>query len=286
MEQSLYAEEGIVIPGSSFVDNQPTLDLLEVRTNGVFSMIDEEISVPKGSDDGLLLKILQKHGDGKHPNLIRPKAKDCQDFLKNFGVLHYAGPVFYNVTNFLEKNKDQLHPDIINVLRLSKSQVMKVLYPTEEVVAPVKGGGKGPPPKVPVPAKRTLGGQFKNQLSDLINTLNSTFPHFVRCMKSNDKKSGNIFTSSRMQDQLRYAGLVEVCRIRKLGFPVRRLFDEFYKRYRCCDLLNSPTLDTLLKALETAQILKPGECLILAWLFIYIFSCVYTYVNFSINCFR
>jgi myosin heavy subunit len=71
-------------------------------------MIDEEINIPRGSDDGYLAKLLQKHADGKHPNLIRPKAKECKDFLKCFGILHYAGPVYYNVANFLEKNKDQV----------------------------------------------------------------------------------------------------------------------------------------------------------------------------------
>merc|ERR1719171_1199274 len=83
--------------------------------------------------------------------------------------------------------------------------------------------------------QKTLGGQFKQQLQDLICTLNATYPHFVRCMKPNDNKAGNDFNASRMQDQLRYAGLVEVCRIRKLGYPVRRPFQEFFKRYRCCD---------------------------------------------------
>jgi hypothetical protein len=249
MEQALYAQEGIVIPGSSFVDNQPTLDLLEAKATGVFSMIDEEISVPKGSDEGVLSKILQKHADGKHPNMIRPKAKDVQDFLKNFGILHYAGPVFYNISGFLEKNKDQLHPDILSVLRDSSSFLMKKMFPPEPAAKTNNAGAA---------KKLTLGSQFKNQLNDLINTLNATFPHFVRCMKSNDRKSGNVFTSSRMQDQLRYAGLVEVCRIRKLGFPVRRPFDDFYKRYKCCDLL-APNLDALLASLKKLGILKDGE---------------------------
>ena len=101
MEQTLYAQEGINIPGTAFVDNQPTLDLLELKGTGIFSMVDEEISVPKGSDEGVLQKILTKHSDGKHPNCIRPKTKDCKDFLKNFGILHYAGPVFYNISNLM-----------------------------------------------------------------------------------------------------------------------------------------------------------------------------------------
>lgn len=181
MEQALYQAEGITIPGSSFVDNQPTLDLLELRGTGVFSMCDEEISVPRGSDDGFLTKVLQKHGDGKHPNMIRPKAKDCKDFLKNFGILHYAGPVFYNVANFLEKNKDQLHADIVSVLQKSSSPMIVSMFPVD---ADAGKGGKGGAKT----SKITLGGQFKAQLNDLITTLNSTHPHFVRCMKSNDQK--------------------------------------------------------------------------------------------------
>eukprot|EP01039_Chlorochromonas_danica_P007189 gene7189-7956_t len=254
MEQALYQEEGIHIPGTAFVDNQPTLDLLEAKVTGVFSMIDEEINVPKGSDEGLLQKILSKHADGKHPNLLRPKAKDCKDFLKNFGVLHYAGPVFYNVSSFLEKNKDQLHSDIIGVLQNSTSPLVGKFFPPEQE-DPNAGRGRASKPSS---AKKTLGFQFKTQLNDLITTLNGTFPHFVRCMKSNDEKSGNIFTSSRMQDQLRYAGLVEVCRIRKLGYPVRRPFMEFYKRYRCIDLL-CPELDGLLAVLKKKGVLKDGE---------------------------
>lgn len=256
MEQALYSSEGISIPGSSFVDNQPTLDLLEARGVGVFSMIDEEINVPRGSDDGLLQKIFQKHADGKHPNMIRPSKKDVKDFLKSFGIQHYAGPVFYHVDKFLEKNKDQLHPDIVGVLQASNSVLVHKFFPVEDAAA--AGAKTGKSGAAAASAKKTLGFQFKTQLNDLIATLNTTFPHFVRCMKSNDLKSGNVFNSSRMQDQLRYAGLVEVCRIRKLGFPVRRPFIEFYKRYRCMDLL-SPDLDTLLKSLSKKGVLKDGE---------------------------
>ena len=250
MEQSLYKEEGIIIPGTAFVDNQPTLDLLEIKVTGIFSMCDEEINVPRGSDKGFLQKIYQKH-EGKHPNLIRPKNKDVLNHLNNFGVLHYAGPVFYNVDNFLEKNKDTLHSDIVAVLLNSSIPMLKQMFPVDsEESAPGR--------KSAASSKKTLGFQFKTQLNDLIATLNSTFPHFVRCMKSNDKKSGNLFTSSRMQDQLRYAGLVEVCRIRKLGFPVRRPFQEFYKRYRCIELM-APDLDSLVKAMTSKGVLKAGE---------------------------
>eukprot|EP00605_Chrysophyceae_sp_TOSAG23-4_P001761 GSChrysophyteH1.ASY1.ANO1.1949.1 assembled CDS len=203
MEIDLYALEGITIAASSFVDNQPTLDMLELPRTGLFSMLDEECVVPRGSDEGYL-----------------SKAKDCKEHLKNFGVLHYAGP-----------NKDSVHDDIVDSLRTSSLSMLVEMFPKEAAAA--------------APSR----GQFKNQLNELVNTLNSTFPHFVRCMKSNDEKKGNIFTSARMQDQLRYAGLVEVCRIRKLGYPVRLLFDEFFRRFKCCSLTCS-NLDEQLAFLE------------------------------------
>jgi len=248
MEQALYKAEGIDIPGTAFVDNQPTLDLLEARTTGVFSMADEEINVPKGSDNGLLQKILTNHA--KHPNCIRPKPNACKDAHNNFGIQHYAGIVFYNISNFLEKNKDQVHSDISSALSKSTLPLVQNFFP--EVQEVVTNNRKG------TAARKTLGGQFKTQLNDLVATLNATFPHFVRCMKSNDLKKGGIFASSRMQDQLRYAGLVEVCRIRKLGFPARKTFDDFFKHYRCVDLL-APNLDALLKSMGDKGILKAGE---------------------------
>jgi len=260
MEQQLYAAEGINIPGSTFVDNQPTLDLLELKTTGVFSMVDEEISVPRGTDETLLTKLLQKHADKTpHPNMIKPKAKECKDPNKCFGILHYAGPVFYNITAFLDKNKDQLHPDLMGVLKGSTLPLLVSMFPAEEgggAAGGVRVSSKGGP--AAATKGKTLGGQFKQQLNELIATLNSTYPHFVRCMKSNDRKVGNIFNAGRMHDQLKYAGLVEVCRIRKLGFPVRRLFDEFFRRFRPCNL-TAPNLEAMLAFLSSKGVLIQGE---------------------------
>ncbi len=106
LEQAEYASEGVPVDLIEFKDNQPTLDLLEAKAVGVFAMVDEEISVPKGSDEGFLKKVITKHE--KHPNFAKPKPKDLNANLV-FVIVHYAGAVPYNVTNFLEKNKDSLH---------------------------------------------------------------------------------------------------------------------------------------------------------------------------------
>lgn len=81
-------------------------------------------------------------------------------------------------------------------------------------------------------SKATLGSQFKQQLATLMDTLNATHPHFVRCMKPNMEKVGKKFDSNVMLAQLRYAGLLEVCRIRQLGYPSRMPFDKFFRSYQ------------------------------------------------------
>ena len=229
-----YASEGINVDNIEFADNQGCLDLLEMKKTGVFAMIDEEINVPKGSDDGFLSKVLKNHKG--HPNLKKPKPK-AKDSRKVFIVVHYAGAVPYNTTGFLEKNKDQLHGDMTAVIMSSSDPFIADLLkpPASEGKAEEDAKSKKRSRSRKKPGKKsdTLGTQFKKQLSQLMKTLGKTEPHFVRCMKPNHVKKGRIFEAPMMLSQLRYAGLLEVCRIRQIGYPVRKPFDDFHFRYRC-----------------------------------------------------
>jgi myosin heavy subunit len=108
----------------------------------------------------------------------------------------------------------------------------------------------------------TLGTQFKMQLADLMLVLNATDPHFVRCMKPNDLKRADTFQAHMMLAQLRYAGLLEVCRIRQIGYPVRKPFDEFLFRYRCLakgDVTAVRDIRSLMKKLSDVGYAKHGQ---------------------------
>ncbi|KAJ8601424.1 hypothetical protein CTAYLR_005941 [Chrysophaeum taylorii] len=234
LEIDVYAAEAVEVLGSEFKDNQETLDLLEKRGVGIFAMLDEELSVPKGSDAGFLAKVVRAHD--KHSSFFKPTAKNCSNKELQrvaFGIGHYAGKVIYNTTHFLEKNKDQLHHDVHRVLASSK----KNRFMVDDVLPPVEvsSGRKNRTAarKGNTAAMATLGTQFKTQLKELMRTLNSTSPHFVRCMKPNKEKQGDVFDSAMMLEQMCYSGLLEVCRIRKMGYPVRHDFGSFVKRYTC-----------------------------------------------------
>ena len=80
LEQQEYESEGITVEHIEFTDNQACLDLLEMKGTGVFAMIDDEINVPRGSDEGFRSKVVQKHGKvrrrGAH-TACRPVPPPC-----------------------------------------------------------------------------------------------------------------------------------------------------------------------------------------------------------------
>jgi len=68
-------------------------------------------------------------------------------------------------------------------------------------------------------------------LTELINTLSSCNPYFVRCVKPNSEKKPALFDYRLVLAQLRYSGMLETIRIRSAGYPVRLPFKEFFSRY-------------------------------------------------------
>ena len=71
-------------------------------------------------------------------------------------------------------------------------------------------------------------------------------------------KLGGVFESDMALSQLRYSGLLEVCRIRKLGFPVRRDNEEFFKRYRVIEP-SAKDLSSMLEKLKATGKLPDGQ---------------------------
>jgi myosin heavy subunit len=261
LEQEQYRAEGINVDNITFEDNQPTLDLIEKKKDpaGIIPRIDEEIKTPRGTDLTFHSKLVKQFGVRKkeHPSFALPSRKKT-NAERCFIVKHYAGPVCYDVDGFLEKSKDTLHADISSVMRDSSGDLLKKMFTPAAAVADSKPTSRRKKKKGS--DKKTLGTQFKEQLADLMKRLNTTLPHFVRCFKPNSEKKGDIFTAQMMLEQLNYAGLLEVCRIRQIGYPVRREFAQFVQRYRCLAPSGGGSVDALLAALVGAGITTQTDC--------------------------
>uniref|UniRef100_A0A8B9CSC2 Myosin VB n=1 Tax=Anser brachyrhynchus TaxID=132585 RepID=A0A8B9CSC2_9AVES len=235
LEQEEYMKEGIPWTLIDFYDNQPCIDLIEAKL-GILDLLDEECKVPKGTDQNWAQKLYDRHGGSQH--FQKPRMSNI-----SFIVLHFADKVEYQCEGFLEKNRDTVYEEQINILKASKYQMVADLFQDEKDAASATSLGKGTS-KINVRSarpvikaankehKKTVGHQFRNSLHLLMETLNATTPHYVRCIKPNDEKLPFKFDAKRAVQQLRACGVLETIRISAAGFPSRWTYHDFFNRYR------------------------------------------------------
>uniref|UniRef100_A0A8C2ICC0 Myosin VAb n=1 Tax=Cyprinus carpio TaxID=7962 RepID=A0A8C2ICC0_CYPCA len=146
--------------------------------------------------------------------------------------------VEYQCDGFLEKNKDTVNEEQINVLKASKFALLVELFQDEETpaalstTAPSGRAKAGRSIQSVREHKKSVGLQFRNSLHLLMDTLNATTPHYVRCIKPNDVKAPFMMDPHRAVQQLRACGVLETIRISATGFPSRWTYQEFFSRYR------------------------------------------------------
>ena len=80
--------------------------------------------------------------------------------------------------------------------------------------------------------KATIASHFKASLADLMTKMMAAQPHFIRCIKPNKRQVADVFDEDMVLRQLRYTGVMQTIRIRRMGYPVRLDFGEFVRRYQ------------------------------------------------------
>ncbi|CAF2092420.1 unnamed protein product [Rotaria magnacalcarata] len=105
-------------------------------------------------------------------------------------------------------------------------------------------------------AMRTVAFHFKHSLSELIEKMTACQCHFVRCIKPNELRDKTTsLTVPCVTRQLRYSGVLQMCEIRKKGYPLRIQFDEFLHRYNALVLCLLPiTTDDRSKELSLSSL--------------------------------
>ncbi|KAI3472534.1 hypothetical protein Pfo_030685 [Paulownia fortunei] len=222
LEQEEYIQDGIDWAKVDFEDNQDCLNLFEKKPLGLQSLLDEESTFPNGTDLSFANKLKQHLNSNPCFRGERGKA---------FTVCHYAGEVTYDTTGFLEKNRDLLHLDSIQLLssctcHLPQAFASSMLTQSEKPVvgALYKSGGADS-------QKLSVTTKFKGQLFQLMKRLENTTPHFIRCIKPNNFQSPGSYNQELVLQQLRCCGVLEVVRISRSGFPTRMSHQKFAKRY-------------------------------------------------------
>ncbi|KAE9460678.1 hypothetical protein C3L33_07426, partial [Rhododendron williamsianum] len=216
MEQEEYTKEEIDWSYIEFVDNQDVLDLLEKKPGGIIALLDEACMFPKATHETFSQKLYQTFKS--HKRFIKPKLSRT-----DFAIAHYAGEVQYQSVQFLDKNKDYVVPEHQDLLSASKCSFVAGLFPPlpEDSTKSSSKSSKF----------SSIGSRFKLQLQQLMETLNSTEPHYIRCVKPNNVLKPAIFENVNVMQQLRCGGVLEAIRISCAGYPTRRTFYEFLNRF-------------------------------------------------------
>ena len=114
----------------------------------------------------------------------------------------------YKIPDFLKKNRDALHGDLVMELKDSESVFVSAIFGGGK-----NNGGNGGPRTKKIRRNTKLPDsiafKFKNQLKALNNELLKTEPHYIRCIKTNSVKSVHYFEPDICLRQLIFAGYVK-----------------------------------------------------------------------------
>lgn len=232
LEQQEYEKEGIMWKFISFPDNQDVLDLIDMKHTGIMALLDEQCILPRSTDQKFT-RYLYARCD----NHARFSATSAQRVDYLFNIEHYAGFVEYNTDGWLEKNKDQLPAASSELL---KSSDFELLLNINRFIRSEERGGRG------TVATKSVSSQFSAQLRTLRSRIETTIPHYVRCLKPNDDLVADFFEPKNIVEQLRCGGVLEAVRVSRAGYPTRYPHDVFSARYYILG-------DTKKKALSSRQ---------------------------------
>merc|ERR1711963_285015 len=229
LELEEYVREGIEWEMVDFgMDLEGTIQLME-KPMGLLAILEEETMFPKATDKSFEDK-LKENLLGKSPVFLK-KQPGSKDKSAHFAIAHYAGIVNYNLTDWLTKNKDPVNDTVVDQLKKSTNKLVVYLFrdhpgqPEEEVKK--EKGKKGKDQK----SHKTVSSAFRAQLEALLGTLNTTDPHFIRCIVPNNHKTPGLLDSALVMHQLTCNGVLEGIRICRRGFPNRTVYLDFKHRF-------------------------------------------------------
>merc|ERR1719428_594995 len=227
VEQEEYVKEGIDWVMVDFGMDLAAAIIMFEKPMGIWAILEEESLFPKATDKSFEEKL--KASLGKLPVFLKPASKT--DKNAHFAISHYAGIVSYNVTGWLEKNKDPVNDTVVEIFKSTSSCALLVHlwadHPGQPTTAPKDEGKK----KKKGGGGKTVSSVYLVSLTELMTTLHNCEPHFVRCLVPNTHKKPGEVEPPLIMHQLTCNGVLEGIRICMRGFPNRMLYPDYKMRY-------------------------------------------------------
>lgn len=234
-EQELYKREGLNVPEISFTDNQDIIELIESKSGGIYTLLDEESKLPKPSPSHFTMEVHKSWSNHYRLGLPRSSRLKTHRTLRDeegFLVRHFAGAVCYNTEKFIEKNNDALHASLEGLVQECQNDLLKSLFPT--------GSSDSVRGKLNF---ISVGSKFKSQLAELMEKLEKNGTNFIRCIKPNSRMTDRDFEGGLALAQLKCSGTISVLELMEHGYPSRVPFADLYNMYKSylpADLVKLP----------------------------------------------
>lgn len=252
--EHIFVEEGKIYKAEDlpldvlppFRDNTPCCNLIERKHVGIFPMLDDMVGKAKATDESYARQVFERYGFNAHkagPSATTRAEKRAGEYIGGkqtdpmwFTIRHFAGNVRYHTKDWIKKNEDKLPPQLPDLMQSSKNEYISTYVFMKNGLPKEDRERVGRQQKIK-PKKNTIACKFILSLRQLAKTLGKTNPHYVRCVKPNDVHmrpcDGRIaFDTAKTYRQLLYAGVMEVCKIKKEGYPFRETYERFWTE-RC-----------------------------------------------------
>jgi len=205
-EIKLLEEEGVSHESITFQSNRHIIDFFQSKPSGFFPILDEKTLLDVKSDASLLTSL--------------PKNVEVYRIVREKVIIkHYADTVEYTIGDFYKKNIDRISADVAGfIAKITKSSPLFI-----QTKQPMnKRGSIG---------VSTISSQFRQKLSELMNELESSSLHFIRCIKPNDEHIPKKWDVEKVRNQLNYCGITSALKIARQTLPIRTKKELFNKKY-------------------------------------------------------
>jgi myosin heavy subunit len=144
-----------------------------------------------------------------------------------FGVYHFAGPVLYDASKFIERNTDTLPDFLISVVATTTNGLI-----AQELIEIMKR--RSGVSKIKKVMRTNVIDVFQLELKQLLSAIDDSHPRYIRCIKPCD----DLHISKKIDHtvflrQLKSTGLVTAIELTREIFPDKLSFEIVARRYSC-----------------------------------------------------
>ena len=216
-----------------YKNNQNIIDLIELKTNSLFSILDD--CSYKNNSIEEFVHITQKFLKKNKGITFTNNLSDINIYIK-----HTPKEVIYNLTDFIFKNQIDLKKSMIKIFLNSKNEIIKSIFFgfLDDIDLDSIENYYG---KKSIIELKLVCGNFRNKINELINEIKLCECHFILCLKSNEIKKPFYISPKFLFNQIRSLDLLHFTKIIRENYIFKKNFQNFIKEF---EILNSEYKNT------------------------------------------